>query len=302
MTGQSIFFPFAHLSKEGLAVPCMCSDKKLPVILQPVPAGTEAGLEKVLTVGRVSPAGAAAPQPSLFLPGFPGVQLWEKPSRFCVTLVLILPWAGFCGWGWFTCSWAPACRKVVEFSFVSGFVSLNLHQICKGRQFRFWTASRHKVSKNLRTVMSKWQVPPHGQCTSLQQPSPAEAQLAPAVHQSVWIQLRVPKQAFFSVIHCRVTPATFHPLGISSGWRKHKIPPGMVAVLPQLYSRISSPIQFRYKWLTADKTLLRNMDCLCVCAAFGFKSCLIKSWKITFSSFMFSVHTRAQDSCFYTSE
>lgn len=107
---------------------------------------------------------------------------------------------------------------------------------------------------------------------------------------------------FLLIIHCRVTPATFHPLGISSGWRKHKIPPGMVAVLPQLYSRISSPIQFRYKWLTADKTLLRNMDGLCVCAAFGFKSCLIKSWKITFSSFTFSVHTRAQDSCFYTSE
>lgn len=90
------FFSFAHLSKEELAVPCVCCDKKLPVIFQPVPAGTEAGLEKVLTVGRVSPAGAVAPQPSLFLPGFPGVQLWEKPSRFCVTLVPILLWVGFC--------------------------------------------------------------------------------------------------------------------------------------------------------------------------------------------------------------
>lgn len=33
---------------EELAVLCICSDKKLPVTSQPIPAGMEAGLEKVL--------------------------------------------------------------------------------------------------------------------------------------------------------------------------------------------------------------------------------------------------------------
>lgn len=78
-------------------MPCLCCDKKLPVILQPVPAGMEAGLEKVLTAGRVSPPGSSDPA-DLFLPGFPSVQLWEKPSRFRVTLALTLAWAGFCSW------------------------------------------------------------------------------------------------------------------------------------------------------------------------------------------------------------
>lgn len=91
------FFSFARLSEEELVVPCVCCDKKLPVILQPVPAGMEAGLEKVLTGGRVSPPGSSDPA-DLFLPGFPSVQLWEKPSRFRVTLALTLAWAGFCSW------------------------------------------------------------------------------------------------------------------------------------------------------------------------------------------------------------
>lgn len=44
---------------EELAVLCICSDKTLPVIFQPIPAGMEAGLEKVLAVGRVSPPGTS---------------------------------------------------------------------------------------------------------------------------------------------------------------------------------------------------------------------------------------------------
>lgn len=85
------------MSEEELVVPCVCCDKKRPVILQPVPAGMEAGLEKVLTADRVSPPGSSDPA-DFFLPGFPSVQLWEKPSRFRVTLALTLAWAGFCSW------------------------------------------------------------------------------------------------------------------------------------------------------------------------------------------------------------
>lgn len=39
-----------------------------------------------------------------------------------------------------------------------------------------------------------------------------------------------------------------------------------------------------------------------MCAAIGYKTCLTKSWKITFSGFKSSVCTWAQDFCFYTNE
>lgn len=57
-----------------------CSHKKLPVIFQPTPAGWEAGLEKVLAVGRVSPPASSDPA-NLCLSGSLHVWLWEKPSR-----------------------------------------------------------------------------------------------------------------------------------------------------------------------------------------------------------------------------
>lgn len=55
------FVFFLSFVNEELAVLCVCSDKKLPVIFQPVPAGMEAGLEKVLSAGRVSPPGSSDP-------------------------------------------------------------------------------------------------------------------------------------------------------------------------------------------------------------------------------------------------
>lgn len=155
-------------------------------------------------------------------------------------------------------------------------------------------------SKNLRTVMSKRQVPLHGQ-----QLSPARAQLAPVLHQSIWAQPHVPKKAlpsnFFLNNTLQSNTSHFPSPGDFLWMKEIQIPPGMVPVVAQLYTKIPLPIQFRHKSLTVDKTLLRNMDCLCVCSI-GYKSHLIKSWKITFSSFMCSVYTRAQDSCFHASE
>jgi len=70
---------------EELAVPRVCSNKKLPAIFQPIPAGLEAELEKVLAVGRVSSDPA-----NLCLPGSPRAWLGEKPSRFLLTPALML--------------------------------------------------------------------------------------------------------------------------------------------------------------------------------------------------------------------
>lgn len=55
---------------DELAMPCVCSDRKLPVIFQPVPAGMEAGLVKVLAADRVSPPGNSNPV-NLCLSGSP---------------------------------------------------------------------------------------------------------------------------------------------------------------------------------------------------------------------------------------
>lgn len=55
------FVFFRSFVNEELAVLGVCSDKKLPAIFQPVPAGMEAGLEKVLSAGRVSPPGSSDP-------------------------------------------------------------------------------------------------------------------------------------------------------------------------------------------------------------------------------------------------
>lgn len=143
------FVFFRSFVNEELAVPCVCSDKKLPVIFQPVPAGVEAGLEKVLAAGRVSPPGSSDPV-DLCLSGSPVSScgkcllgffwLWSWCCfrlAFTIRVILclaelLLAWMlGFClVWFWFSCHFK--CSR-----FSRNYVF----------RFRLWMASEHKHLK-----------------------------------------------------------------------------------------------------------------------------------------------------------
>lgn len=119
--------------------------------------------------------------------------------------------------------------------------------------------------------------------------------------------------SFLSIMHYRLTLATFRPLGVLPDEGSIRClpefcwlpsPPPLSTVGRQLshsfIPRFSSPSNSDTNGSQEIKPYW-EIWIVYVCAAIGYKTCLIKSQKITFFGLKASVCTWAQDFCFYAS-